>query len=131
MNRYSSARQRTHPRLVTRLGLMFDLLVRVERKTGATNALGQQVSGTSVVPALNNIPAQRQLILTGGEEIQMADGTVAVAKHVWTLQGTFDIKPKTSLIQYGQNGATLGSYSVLTCETDPLGLTLLKTTEVR
>lgn len=131
MNRTSDSNRRAHPRLLARLGLVFDLLVRIERKTGGTNALGQQVAGSAIVAGLQGIPAQQQLILTGAEEILLSDGTKAVAKHVWTLQGAYDIKPKTTLVQHDAQGAAQGSFSVLTSEQDPLGLTLLKTTEVR
>lgn len=130
MNRTSPSDRLAHPRLRARTGLVFDRRVRIERKAGGTNALGQQVGGSVVLAGLENIAAQRQIILVGGEEIVMSDGTKAVAKHVWTLQGGYDIKPKTTLVEI-RDGAALGSYSVLTSETDALGFTLLKTTEVR
>lgn len=120
-----------HPRLLARLGLLFDRRVRIEGQVTGFNATGQKTGGYGPVPGFENIEAQRTSL--PGEEITLPGGAVAVARYVWVLKGAFNINLSQQLAELDTTtGQPTGVvHAIYQADIDALGLTTLKTAQVK
>jgi len=105
-----------HPKLLESLPNHYPSTVTIQQYTATQNTYGEEVKTWAAVGTLRNLPCA--VSAEGGQEVQRADGTIAISSHRIAIAGRYEaITPKMRAVSGGI------TYDILSVEQDSQGMT--------